>query len=568
MKKQGAKKNGDSHGNVVVQQEDVPGGLEGALPGATTAPEEPPATTPTTPKRRTRKEGTRSNGAGRKRSGPKPDVEALTEELAANCEGMRDRLQQTDQAIQAGLAQSQGLQGEVSRAREQFQAVLHQAGELEGQANQLGEQLVGLGRDANEQSGAALQQVREARQEADLVRYEAGQVRLDVDAVRQTVQQMRQDAGLAHEQTEQIRHALEQARQQQDEAVRGVRQSLSEMEETLARLQQERQRHDEASRQLEARRQQLTQTQLYLEIVRQECQEASQTLLDEIRQQREAILTPPPLPAGDLEQAEAQIEGACAVPGEPVVEQPIVPPGTLPATTEGGEALTTRESVEHEAPVEAGAGQQDQDDAPVVRASVRPETPRERILRHLEQAWAVKVAVADALQSMADEVVQRELRAALAAQRELTQKQKQELEERLRVLGGEPRSSSVLQRLVGWMWESWQREPDDYDRALQDLVKAITAQQAEGTIARILEVLAATGEDVETAELARRQGIDKQAAVEQLQSFVPSLSELAVRLPAGAMAAAQGLLVEAGVIEPAPQPEAPADQPAEKADRT
>ena len=65
------------------------------------------------------------------------------------------------------------------------------------------------------------------------------------------------------------------------------------------------------------------------------------------------------------------------------------------------------------------------------------------------------------------------LRAALAEHRQLTHRQKEELGARLQALGGEANGGrGMMQRLVGWVWESWRREPDDIDRAVQNLLKA------------------------------------------------------------------------------------------------
>jgi len=459
--------------------------------------------------------------------------------------------------------------------------------------------------EVNEQAGAALQQIREARQEADVVRFEVGQVRQEVEQarqdatqvrqladqarfdadqarqalelvrqetpqVRQDVEQIRQEATQARqdldqvrldttraredvdlflpivyksrEQTEQVQRDLDLVRQQQGEAAQKAQQSLRETEETLDQLEQARQRHDEASRQLEEVRLQLVEARTYLEGLRRECQEASQSLLQEIEQQREQTRKqarqassdrdqPAPEPRPRREQAKSHRD-------EVVKAQPAASGTELSAT------LTTQESV-------AGAGAEaGQDGKGMIRAAVRPESPQERITRHLHQAWAVKEELAEFLHGLSGEVVDPELRSALDEQRQRTEKQKEELHQRLRALNAEPTSNrGMLQRLVGWIWESWKHEPDDYDRALQNLEKALTAQQAEVTVAQTLSVLAATAGDTETGELAQRQGAEKQRAVERLQQLIRPLAQLAIQLPATAMAAAQQLLAEEEAAE-------------------
>jgi len=419
----------------------------------------------------------------------------------------------------------------------QVRQEVEQAHQDAAQIRQLADQARG---DA-EQARQALELV---RQESPQVRQDLDQVRQDLDQVRLDTTQARQDVDLflpivykVREQTDQVQRDLEQVLQQQGEAVQKAQQSLRESEETLDQLQQARERHDEANRQLEEVRLQLVEARAYLQGLRQECQAASQSLLDEIQQRREQTRKTAPAAPSDITRQTPPPSV------QPVVATPRV------TGTELSAGLTTQDAVggDNKAADRADEGQ---DGAGVIRAAVRPESSQDRITRHLLQAWAVKEEVSELLDGMIREVVDPELRSALAEQRQLTEKQKQELEQRLQALNAKPTSSrGVLQRLIGWIWESWKREPDDYDRALQDLEKALTAQQAELTIAQSLGGLATAAGDTETVELARRQGVEKQSAVQRLQQFITPLAQLAIHLPVTALAAAQQVIEEAEAAE-------------------
>jgi hypothetical protein len=201
----------------------------------------------------------------------------------------------------------------------------------------------------------------------------------------------------------------------------------------------------------------------------------------------------------------------------------------------------------------------------VIKASIRPETPRERLVRYLQQAVAVKSALIEGLEGMAQEVIDPGLRLTLGDHRALTGRQREELEARLRDLGSEPAGGKgALQRMLGWVWDTWQREPDDLDRSVQDLLKAMGSQEFEVSLSQSLVGLARALGDEATAEIAERHGRQKQEAVEQLRPFITTLAGLAVQMTAVARALRGPLKLEAEVTEeapPAPQSVAPVGGP-------
>src|SRR5262249_15241967 len=144
----------------------------------------------------------------------------------------------------------------------------------------------------------------------------------------------------------------------------------------------------------------------------------------------------------------------------------------------------------------------------VVKASVRPETPQERVLRYLQQTVAVKDAVLGRLEDMSEEVLDPALRQALGEHRALTGRQREEVEARLRRLGRGRAAASggkgLLERMLGWVREGRPAEPDDLDRSTHDLLEALTAQEFEVEMSRYLGDLAQVLGDGATAALAER----------------------------------------------------------------
>ena len=66
------------------------------------------------------------------------------------------------------------------------------------------------------------------------------------------------------------------------------------------------------------------------------------------------------------------------------------------------------------------------------------ENPQDRLIRYLDDAWAMEKALVDNLQSMADEVNDPNIRAMFQQHSDETQQQQQQLEARIRALGEEP----------------------------------------------------------------------------------------------------------------------------------
>ena len=160
---------------------------------------------------------------------------------------------------------------------------------------------------------------------------------------------------------------------------------------------------------------------------------------------------------------------------------------------------------------------------PAVHTAVPQEPDTERLLRHLNHAWAVENAMNDALREMGEQVAGPDLAAELGRLRQVTQRQQTDLAERLRALGREPSGGKGLfQRLFGHIWNVWHREADERDRTVLNLLKAISATAYEAAMYQAVTAMAEGAGDAVTAEIARRHLGEEREASEALWRFLPS----------------------------------------------
>jgi len=274
-----------------------------------------------------------------------------------------------------------------------------------------------------------------------------------------------------------------------------------------------------------------------LEEVRRHFEEARAHRV-EVEQRREEKAVEVPQPA-EVPAPVTETPAARAVVAEPAAE---------PVVAEAGEP------VEKVARLEGVAGEGEE----VIKATIRSEPPRHRLIRHLSQAHSAESAVLEQLEEASKQILEPSLRATLGEHRVLTHRHKLALEGRLRALGAEPATNGkgVLQKMVGWIWESWQREPDDYDHTVQELLKATAAEHFEVTMYRALGALAEAVGDEETVALARQNHKEKAEAVAALDRYAPSLAGLAEQMVGVASAADPEHVVIEAEVKPEPAPAA------------
>jgi ferritin-like metal-binding protein YciE len=154
---------------------------------------------------------------------------------------------------------------------------------------------------------------------------------------------------------------------------------------------------------------------------------------------------------------------------------------------------------------------------------------RERLLRYLDDAWAVEKGLVASLQDMANEVNDPQVKALFDGHRLVTHAQEEALEARIRALGEEPSGSKgFFTQFMGKIGDFMHKAKDDYDQTTQDLMKGFATENFECAMYRSLEVYATEIGDTETANLARAHMQQEKDAAQKVWELI----DAAARRPA------------------------------------
>jgi len=150
------------------------------------------------------------------------------------------------------------------------------------------------------------------------------------------------------------------------------------------------------------------------------------------------------------------------------------------------------------------------------------ESTRERLIRYLNNAWAVEKNLVRMLDDMAGEVNDDRVRSLFREHRVVTHQQEENLEARIRALGEEPSGGkSFLTQLISKIAETVQGiTQDDYDKTTQDLMKAYAVENFEVAMYQALEAYAAAIGDNETAQLARQHMQQEKETAERVWALI------------------------------------------------
>jgi len=133
------------------------------------------------------------------------------------------------------------------------------------------------------------------------------------------------------------------------------------------------------------------------------------------------------------------------------------------------------------------------------------EDSRERLVRYLNDAWAVEKSLVDTLKGMADDTDDPEARALFLEHSEMTWQQEESLETRIRALGEEPSGGKgIMNTLMGKVADMLNAGHDEYDKTTQNLCKAYATEHLEIAMYESLASYADSVGDGETALLARQ----------------------------------------------------------------
>lgn len=155
------------------------------------------------------------------------------------------------------------------------------------------------------------------------------------------------------------------------------------------------------------------------------------------------------------------------------------------------------------------------------------ETQQEKLIRYLDDAWAVEKALVTALKDMADEVNDPQVQALFQEHRQVTHEQEERLEARIRALGKEPSGGKgFFNQMVAKVGDALHGAHDEYDKTTQDLMKGYATENFECAMYQSLQAYAEAIGDSETAQIARQHLQQEKAAAEKIW---PLIAPTAVR---------------------------------------
>jgi ferritin-like metal-binding protein YciE len=153
------------------------------------------------------------------------------------------------------------------------------------------------------------------------------------------------------------------------------------------------------------------------------------------------------------------------------------------------------------------------------------ETRKDKIIRYLNDAWAVEKALVSALPDMAEEANDPNVRALFLEHSQVTHQQEEALEARIRALGGE------VQNYKGWFNQFLAKAGDmlntghdQYDKTSQNLMQAFATENFEMAMYESLAAYADAVGDTETAQLARQIQAQEKATAERLWPLIAPVS--------------------------------------------
>ena len=158
------------------------------------------------------------------------------------------------------------------------------------------------------------------------------------------------------------------------------------------------------------------------------------------------------------------------------------------------------------------------------------EGTQDRLIRYLDDAWAVEKALVNVLQDMAEEVNDPQVQSLFQEHRQVTHQQEERLEARIRALGKEPSGAKgFFNQMMGKVGDAMHAAHDEYEKTTQDLMKGYATENFECAMYQSLEAYANAIGDTETAQLARQHLQQEREAAERIW---PLIAPTAAR-PAG-----------------------------------
>jgi len=337
-------------------------------------------------------------------------------------------------------------------------------------------------REELRQAEQTLEEVRRQCQDFQAIHLPTHQMVEELHTVRQGLDQTRQELAIARSESETLGHQAQEAAQDFEQAAHFLSTACSQAQAARQQLQEAEQTIRATNEQSEQARERYEQARQWFQEA-EEAAQAARRLVQEMKQERE--------------QVRLEVEAA---------REPVQRSASPPESEAAGE----------ETPPEVSDS-----GGTVMPALVPAEEARERLIRYLNDAWAVEKTLVEMLQTMAEEVADPELRSLLQEHQSVTRQQKHNLEARLHSLGKTPSGGKgFFDQMLARVWDAMSPPRDELDRTLHDLMKGLGTEHFEIAMYQALEALALAVGDEETTRLAREHLRQEQAVAERLRHFL------------------------------------------------
>jgi len=148
---------------------------------------------------------------------------------------------------------------------------------------------------------------------------------------------------------------------------------------------------------------------------------------------------------------------------------------------------------------------------------------QDRLIRYLEDAWAVEKALVGSLNDMANATHDPAVRALFLEHAQVTHDQEERLESRIRALGAElNRGKSLINTALGKLSELANVFHDEEDKTTQNLIKGFATENFEAGMYESLRAYASAIGDTETASLAQELQQQEQEAARKVWALIAS----------------------------------------------
>ncbi|RYG47094.1 DUF892 family protein [bacterium] len=162
------------------------------------------------------------------------------------------------------------------------------------------------------------------------------------------------------------------------------------------------------------------------------------------------------------------------------------------------------------------------------------ETPKERVVRYLQDAHAAATGADQAIEGYIDDTSDPAIKAVFSQNRTSTQAEAQRIEARLRALGEEPSGGKgFLNMIMAKVSELMHGAHDEYDKNTQNIIKAYALSHLERGMYQSLYSYSSAIGDAETAALAQTLQGENEAAAARLFPLIDTYAKTALAGTAG-----------------------------------